>query len=155
MIGGLHRDLSVDYGLEQSTRPETDRVVRGKARFLGGRGDRGPRLVLVEMGCVERETGDAGRSQRQRDPLVELDQLAQAGNRRARIALDLARAGPVAEDERVWRRAVNQAERDAAVGGVHERALALDEEQLAAPVVALDDQPLCCAGEEVRRAGSG
>ena len=44
-------------------------------------------------------------------------------------ALDLRRAGHVAEDERVRRRAVHEPERDAGVERMRERALALDEEQ--------------------------
>ncbi len=55
----------------------------------------------------------------------------------------------VAEDERVRRRAVDEAERHTRVQRVHERALALDEQQLAATPRALDDEPLGGSGEEV------
>ena len=85
----------------------------------------------------------------ERDALVQLDQLGQARQRVARVTLDLGRAGPVAEHEDVRGRAVDQAERHARVRGMRERALALDEEELAAAPAALDDQPLGGAREEV------
>src|SRR5207344_1438341 len=47
-------------------------------------------------------------------------------------------------------RAVDQAERDARVGRVRERSLALDEEQLAPAPMTLDHQALGGASEEVR-----
>src|SRR5207253_1910551 len=56
----------------------------------------------------------------------------------------------VAEDVDVWRRAVDQAERDARVGRVEDRALPLDPEQLTAAGDALEDEPLRRAGDEVR-----
>src|SRR5919198_4514897 len=101
------------------------------------------------MRGVEREAGDPGRAGRKGDPLVQLDELGQARDRRVGIALDLPRTRAVAEHEEMGRRAVDQAEGDAAVRGVHERALALDEEQLAASMVTLDDEALRRSGEEV------
>src|ERR671930_447294 len=101
------------------------------------------------MRRVEREASDPGRSERKGDPLVQLDELGQARDRRPGIALDLRRACAMAEHEYVRRRAVDQAEGDAAVRGVHERALALDEEQLAASPAAFDDETLRRSGEEV------
>ena len=50
----------------------------------------------------------------------------------ARVALDLRRAGQVAEDEGVRRRAVDQAKGDARIGRVQQRALPFHPEDLAA-----------------------
>ena len=55
----------------------------------------------------------------------------------------------VAEDEQVRRAAVVEAERDAGVDRMDERALALHPEQLAAALAALDDEALGGAGDEV------
>ena len=70
----------------------------------------------------------------QREPLVQLDELAQRRDRvrPAAGALDLRRPDFVAEDEQVRRAPVVEAERHAGVDRVQERALALDPEQLAA-----------------------
>jgi hypothetical protein len=66
------------------------------------------------------------------------------------VSLDLRLAGAVAEDKQVRRAAVQQPHRDARVGRVDERALALHEEQLLPPApVALDDEPLRGARDEV------
>ena len=81
---------------------------------------------------------------------MQLDELRQRQQRMAGIALDLRRARLVAEDERVRCGAVDQAERHTRVGGVRDRALALDEEQLSPALVSLDDEPLGRAGDEVR-----
>ena len=67
----------------------------------------------------------------------------------AGVALYLRRSGEVAEDECVRRGAVQQAQSDARVGRMNERALALDKEQLAAAFVAFDDEPFRRTGEEV------
>ena len=64
-------------------------------------------------------------------------------------ALDLRRAGRVAEDEEMRRRAVDEPERHARVHRVHERALPFDEQELAAAAGALDDERLGGAREEV------
>ena len=71
----------------------------------------------------------------------------------AGAALDLRLAGAVAEDERVRHRAVHEPERDARVHRVDQRALAFDEEELAAALGTLDDEPLGGAREEVRDDG--
>jgi len=99
---------------------------------------------------VERNAGNDRPAARQRDPLVQLDELRQRQQRMPRIPLHLGRAGHVAEHERVRRRAVDEAEGDARVGRVRERALALDEEQLSPALVPLDDELLGRAREEVR-----
>ena len=67
----------------------------------------------------------------------------------ADAAFDLRRAGRVAEDEEMRSRAVHEPERDAGVERVHDRALALDEEQLSPAPCALDDELLGGAREEV------
>src|SRR5213075_1217324 len=97
------------------------------------------------------DRGYARRTRRQRYPLVQLDELAQ---RRDRVrpapgTLDLRAAALVAEDEQVRNAPVVEAERDAGVHGVQERALALDPEQLAAALAPLDDEALCGARDEV------
>ena len=106
-----------------------------------------------EVACVERDRRHAGPAGGERDPLVQLDELGQRQQRVAGIALHLGRAGLVAEDERVRRRAVDETERHPRVGGMRDRALALDEEQLATALVPLDDEPLGRAGDEVRDDG--
>ena len=58
---------------------------------------------------------------------------------------------PVAEDEHVRRRAVDQPERDARVRGMRDRSLPLDEQQLAPALVPLDDEPLGGARRGNRR----
>ena len=100
---------------------------------------------------VERDRGDSRRTCRQREPLVQLDELAQWRDRvrPAAGALDLRAADLVTEDEQVRDAPVVEAERDAGVHGVQERALALDPEQLAAALAPLDDEALGGARDEV------
>ena len=69
--------------------------------------------------------------------------------RAAAGALDLGAADLVAEDEQVRRGAVVEAERDAGVDGMEDRALALDPEQLSSALVALHDEALGGARDEV------
>src|SRR4029450_2147773 len=57
--------------------------------------------------------------------------------------------GDVAQHVRVRGRAVHEAERDARIGRVRERALALDEEELCPTPGALPDEALGRAGDEV------
>ena len=65
------------------------------------------------------------------------------------VVLENGRSRTVAEHERVGQAAVQEPERDARVGRVLERALALDEQQRRA-LRALLDQPRGGAGDEVR-----
>src|SRR5438034_11806422 len=67
----------------------------------------------------------------------------------AAVALDLGHAYLVTEHEGVRCAAVDEPERDPRVGGMDERALTLDEEQLSPALSALDDEPLGGAGEKV------
>ena len=67
---------------------------------------------------------------------VVVDQLGQVADREARVAVDQLAARLVHEHERVRRRAVQQAERDARVGRVVERALALDPQDRAVAAAA-------------------
>src|SRR5439155_15392878 len=115
------------------------------------RRDRGARLLLPKRMRVERDRGDPRRTCRQREPLVQLDELAQWRDRvrPAARALDLRAADLVTEDEQVRDAPVVEAERHAGVHGVQERALALDPEQLAAALAPLDDEALCGARDEV------
>ena len=66
------------------------------------------------------------------DPLVELDELAQRRDRVALVVVDVALSRLVAEHEHVRRAAVVEPERDARVLRMEQRALALDDQQLAA-----------------------
>jgi len=79
----------------------------------------------------------------------QLDELRERRDRVPRTPLDLRRSRPMAEDEGVRGGSVDQPERHSRVQRVHKRALAFDEEQLPAPLDALDDEPLGCAREEV------
>ena len=74
---------------------------------------------------------------------------AERRHREALVVVDDLLADLVAEDEGVRGAAVKQAERDAGVRGMEQRALALDPEQLAAAVAAFDHERLGGAGEEV------
>ena len=89
------------------------------------------------------------RPARQRDALVQLDELRQREQRHARIPLHLGRAREVAEHESVRGRAVDQPQRDARVGGMRDRSLALDEEELSPTLAPLDHQALGGARDEV------
>ena len=77
----------------------------------------------------------------------------QRRDRVAREALDLGRARLVAEHEEVRRGAVDQPERDARVGRVHERRPGPRRRAARPALRALDDEPLGRAGEEVRDDG--
>ena len=105
----------------------------------------------IERG-VERERDDLRRRDEAGDPLVELDERAELGDRERRLGqvveVVLGLAGLVDEDHRVRGRAVDQAHRDRAVGRVVDRALALDEDPVAA-ALALLDEPLDGAVGEV------
>ena len=68
-------------------------------------------------------------------------------HREALVVVDVALPGLVAEHERVRGASVEQAERDARVGGMEQRALALDPEQLAAAF----DRPRARAARRRRR----
>ncbi len=74
---------------------------------------------------------DPRRPRRERQPLVQLDELAERRDRMraAARALDLGAARLMAEDEQVRRAAVEEAERHAGVDRMDDRALPLDPEQ--------------------------
>ena len=79
---------------------------------------------------------------------------AERRERVAGVALDLGRLRRRGRARSACgARSVHEAERDAGVGGVRERALALDEEELSPTLRALDDQPLRGARDEVRDHG--
>ena len=87
----------------------------------------------------------------QRDRLVQRDQLCERRQRVPGVALDLRRPGLVAEHERVRRaRRGSSPSVTPGVGRMDDRALPLDEQQLAPALAALDDEPLRRAGDEVR-----
>ena len=89
----------------------------------------------------------AGRTRRA-TALVGGDQLGQRRDRQVGVVAQRGRAGLVHEHQQVGRRAVQQPERHAGVGGVEEAALALDEQQVAA-LGALVHEPLARAGHVV------
>ena len=87
---------------------------------------------------------DPRRTRRQRDPLVQLDEVAERRNpvRPTGGAFDLRAPALVAEHEQVGDASVVEAERDPRVDRVQERALAFDPEEVAAALSSLDDEPL-------------
>ena len=89
----------------------------------------------------------AGRTRRGH-ALVGRDQLGQRRDRQVRVVAQRGGARLVDEHQQVRRRAVQQAERHARVGGVEQPALALHEQQVAA-LGALEHQPLARAGHVV------
>src|SRR5207247_7066498 len=96
LSGGCHR-------IDELPRSEPDGVVRRQTCLRLGSGHRRASLVLCEGSRVERDGGDLRGPRRQREPLVELDELAQGRDRvrPAPGALDLRLPGLVAEDEQV------------------------------------------------------
>src|SRR5436309_4927642 len=113
----------VEYRVEQPVCPEANRIVRDEAGGSFGFGDGRARFLLVEPSCVDREAGHLGGTPRQRDRLVELDQLLERRKRVAGIPLDLRGAGLVAEDEGVRHRPVDQSEGDPRVRRMDDRSL--------------------------------
>ncbi len=136
-------------GLEQPARAEADRVVRRQAGFRGHLGDRDLSLLPRRARTCSRRSpppgrvAPAARSARAARPARAGEAADVRGSPRPRSRPPCGRA------RTVRRRAVHQPERHARVGRVRERALALDEEQLAAAPGSLDDEPLGRAGEEV------
>ena len=124
------------------------RPVSASARAIAA-----PAASSERSACVQSDRRDPGLAGRQGDPLVQLDELGQRQQRVARIAVNLGRPCLVAEDEHVRCRAVDQAERHPGVGGMRDRALTLDEEQLSPALVTLDEEPLGRTRDEVRDDG--
>ena len=83
-----------ENGVDELGGAEAHRIVGRQARLRLGRRDRRARLVLAERPRVERDRDDPRRARRQREPLVQLDELAQRRDRMrpAAGALDLASA---------------------------------------------------------------
>ena len=79
---------------------------------------------------------------------MQLDELAELRYRVLGVPLDRMRSGQMAEDVGMRRAAVHQSERDARIGRMEQRPLALDPEQVAL-LGSIDHQPLGGAGEEV------
>ena len=105
----------------------------------------------IERG-VERDRDDLRRRDEPGDPLVELDEPGQRGDRERRLGemveVVLHESRLVDHDHRLRRRAVDERQRHRRVGRVVERALALDDDPVAEPL-ALLDQPLDRALGEV------
>ena len=141
---------STSFAAPKRTGSSAGRPVSSSAASIAARASSSPSARVLSATAATR----AGRD-RQREPLVQLDELAQRRNRvrAAAGALDLRPAALVAEDEQVRDASVVEAERDAGVDRVQERALALDPEQLAAALSPLDDETLRGAREEVGHDG--
>src|SRR5690348_3440675 len=137
-----------EHGVDEAAGAEAHRVVDRKAGLRLRLRDRRTRAVLVERARVQRDRDDARRPRRERRALVQLHELAERRDRvrPAADALDLLPPGLVTEDEPVRHAAVEEAERDARVDRVDERALALDPEDVSPTLVPLDDEPLGRAG---------
>ena len=118
--------------LQQRAGAEPNRVVGRQPGLRRGLGDRRTRSSLVQLARVERDAATRAGRRGSEIRSCSSTSSAQGRQRMARVALDLGRPGVVAEDEGVRCRAVDQPERDARVGRMGERALALDEQQLAA-----------------------
>src|SRR5438093_2975373 len=137
-------------GVKESSRTEANGIVRREPGLLLDGLDRLPRgFVGLDVCGVERDAQDLRRAPRQADPLVQLDELDERRNRVSGASLDLGRAREMAEHERVGCAAVEEPEGDSGVHRVDDRALALDEEELAASLRALHDELLPRSGEEV------
>src|SRR4029078_1804467 len=133
------------------SRPKEARIGRSKLRFRRDLGDRTPGLLVTgECRGVHRNTRDLCFAGRERDPLVELEQVREWRDRVSWAALDLRRSGCVAQDERMWDRAMHEPERHARVHRVDERALAFDEAEPPASSRPLGDETFGRAGEKVR-----
>ena len=76
-------------------------------------------------------------------------ELAERQQRMAGEAFDLGRARAMAEHERLGRGAVKEPHRHPRVRGMRERALALDEQELATSSPTLDHEALRRSGDEV------
>src|SRR5690242_19971186 len=100
-------------------------------------------LLLPQRAGVERDGRYARRTRRQCNLLAQPDGPAERRNRMgpAARALDLGPPHFVAEHKEVRDAAVVEAERDAGVDRVQQRALAFDPEQLAASRPPLDHEP--------------
>src|SRR5207344_2450040 len=79
--------------VKQMLRTKPDRVVHWEPGLVRNRRNRAPRLGLArESRRVERDARDRCPPRRERDALVQLDELTQSRNRMAGTALDLHRA---------------------------------------------------------------
>ena len=149
----LHRErCGSEHRVDERPGVEANRVARREPGLPLGLRDRGSCVLLAEPTRVERDGGDPRRARRQRDPLVELDEVAQRRDpvRATPCTFDRLASGLVAEDEQMRGAAVVEAERDARVDRVQERALALDPEpattasmEMPQPAIAI---PVCPVG---------
>src|ERR1044071_4681190 len=90
VIGQDARCLSLErgeHGIEQNAGTVTHGIVGRKSGLLGDGGDRDARSLVVQAGRVQGQAGDLCRPHRERDALVQLDQLREAGQRVTGVAL--------------------------------------------------------------------
>ena len=125
-----------EYGVEQ---PRRRRSGPGRRRRAPSPPPRLPiasrALAVVQVARVERDRRDPRRPGRQRrSRSCSSTSSGERRDRVPRVALDLGRARPGGRARTRAARPVDEAERDARVRGVDERALALDEQELAAPL---------------------
>ena len=139
--------------VKQPPAPEADGIVGGEAGFASATRNRGLRAS---------SSGDApcsGRSHATFGPAPAGARCARAARRAPRAVGSGAPDSPrsrsspahVAEDERCGAEPCMSPSVTPEYSGMHERALSLDEEQLAAARRSLDHEPLGGAGEEVGR----
>ena len=145
---GLERG---EHRVEQPVGAEAHRIVGDEARLGLGRRDR--RARAASSSSCARVERDAATFALRAGSEIRSCRSTSSGSGEQRMARDSprSRSRPARwqSTKSVRRRAVDQPERDARVRGMGERALALDEQQLAAALVALDDEPLGRAGDEV------
>src|SRR5439155_950991 len=118
-------------GLDERRGPEAHGIGGGERGVARGALYRGPRRRFAQVERIEADPDHLRRAHRGGRALVQLDQLGQRGDLHPGLAAVIV-ADPlprrlVAEDQRVRAAAVQQAERDARVAGVHEAALSLDQ----------------------------
>ena len=153
VIGRGGRCLSLEGGedgIEQRPGTVPHRIVGRQARLLGGRGYRGAGRLVVQLGGVQgKQATRAGRSGSAIRSCSSISSGRRGSGWPGKPSTSVAPA--------LWQ-STNTCGAEPWISpsvtpeyaGWHERALALDEEELSAATAALDNQPLGRAREEVR-----
>src|SRR5687767_6284534 len=131
---------------EQEGRAAVERVDRGQARLLGD--GLGVLVDVLGVLAVDRDPDDLAGA----EALDEVDLFLDRGDLVVRVLehRPLLAHGVVLEDDGVRRAAVEDREADAGVGGVHDRGLPVDEDDLAALGGDVAHHLLDLPGAEVR-----
>src|SRR5581483_6987442 len=124
----------------EASGPESNGIVSRKPGVGLCCRDRRPRRVVVERARVHGDRDDLCRTDGEREPLVQVHELAQRRNwmRTAACAFDLRVPRLVAEDEKMRRASVVQADGHAGIDGVQDRALPSTTSRSAAPAMKSD-----------------